>query len=658
MAIGVILLYFLPYFSDKPVSRTLLVNTPILIIASLTAFISTVSYLWIPKKAILPAALLIYFLLAATAGGLIVTTGGATSPFIALWMLVAVFSGIFGIWGLIPILVAVGTFVAAEYLKGQLSAELIVVVAFAGLLPLIASFILWHSKSGGSEADGSDRAYKDLANELSQVATQSEVVINAIGDGVIAVDNKGTIELINPAAQRIIGWGKQDALALNYKSVLQLANQKGEPLDITVDPIQQVLNANQQVRNNDLAIITHSGKKIMASLVTSPIGEVGSGVIVVFRDITKEKAEEREQAEFISTASHEMRTPVASIEGYLGLALNPQTAQIDAKARDFIMKAHESAQHLGRLFQDLLDVSKAEDGRLSNNPKVVDVMAYTHDILQGLGQKATDKGLQLIFKPAPDDEERHISPVYNVNLDNDHIREVINNLTENAIKYTPQGEVIVDVTGSDDKVIISVKDTGIGIPTEDMSHLFQKFYRVDNVDTRQIGGTGLGLYLCRRLTESMGGRIWAESEYKKGSTFYVELPRIGSQEASRLTEQQTLAAQAAADQAALQPIEVATFNPAESQRTPEPTAPTATTVPRGESLTPEQIAAQVAKLQALAREQSATEQATTPASMPTVTLPNTPLTSIEQNPTAYTQPAPQRAPNISIPVRNFNQPPQ
>lgn len=619
---------------------------------------STVSYLWIPKKAILPAALLIYFLLAATAGGLIVTTGGVTSPFIALWMLVAVFSGIFGIWGLIPILVAVGAFVAAEYLKGQLGAELIVVVAFAGLLPLIASFILWHSKSGGSESDGSDRAYKDLANELSQVATQSEVVINAIGDGVIAVDNKGTIELINPAAQRIIGWGKQDALALNYKSVLQLANQKGEPLDITVDPIQQVLNANQQVRNNDLAIITHSGKKIMASLVTSPIGEVGSGVIIVFRDITKEKAEEREQAEFISTASHEMRTPVASIEGYLGLALNPQTAQIDAKARDFIMKAHESAQHLGRLFQDLLDVSKAEDGRLSNNPKVVDVMAYTHDILQGLGQKATDKGLQLIFKPIPNDDERHLSPVYTVNLDNDHIREVINNLTENAIKYTPQGEVVVDVTGNDDKVIISVKDTGIGIPTEDMSHLFQKFYRVENVDTRQIGGTGLGLYLCRRLTEAMGGRIWAESEYKKGSTFYVELPRIGSQEAARLTEQQTLAAQAVANQAALQPIAVATFNPAESQPTLEPTAPAATTVPRGESLTPEQIAAQVAKLQALAKEQSAAEHAATPAVIPPVTLPNTPLTSIEQNPAAYTQPTPQRPPSVSIPVRGFDQPPQ
>ena len=657
MAIGVILLYFLPYFSDKPVNRTLLVNTPILVIASLTAFISTISYLWIPKKAILPAALLIYFLLAATAGGLIATTGGATSPFIALWMLVAVFSGIFGIWGLIPMLIAVGVFVAAEYLKGQLTAELLVVVAFAGLLPLIASFILWHRESGRSEADGSDRAYKDLANELSQVATQSEVVINAIGDGVIAIDNKGTIELINPAAQRIIGWGKQDALALNYKSVLQLANQKGEALDVAVDPIQQVLNTNQQIRSNDLSIVTHSGKKIMASLVTSPIGEVGSGVIIVFRDITKEKAEEREQAEFISTASHEMRTPVASIEGYLGLALNPQTAQIDDKARDYIMKAHESAQHLGRLFQDLLDVSKAEDGRLSNNPKVVDVMAYTHDILQGLQEKATAKGLRLVFKPIPDDKERHLSPVYNVNLDNDHIREVINNLTENAIKYTPQGEVIVDVTGSDDKVVISVKDTGIGIPAEDMSHLFQKFYRVDNVDTRQIGGTGLGLYLCRRLAEAMGGRIWAESEYKKGSTFYVELPRIDNQEAAQLTEQQTLAAQVAANQAALKPIEVATFSPDKTQATPETGPQIATTVPRGQSLTPEQIAAQVAKLQALAKEQSATEQATTPVPLPAAHQ-NTPLASIEKDPSAYTQPLPQRPPSVSIPVRGFDQPPQ
>lgn len=649
--VSIIVISFLPSLSQQPVSGSLLIGIPIFVMASLTALVSVVLYLWTPKKATLPASMVVYFLLAATVAGLIVTTGGATSLFIALWMLVAIFAGIFGVWGLIPIILAVSAFVGSDYLQGHLTLEVVAVVGFAGLLPPIASFIIWHSKSG--EVNGSNRAYKDLANELSQVATQSEVVINAIGDGVVAVDNKGIIQLINPAAQRIIGWGKQDALTLSYKSVIQLINQKSEPLDVTVDPIQQVLNTNQQVRNNDLIIVTRSEKKIMTSLVISPIGEIGSGAIIVFRDITKEKAEERGQAEFISTASHEMRTPVASIEGYLGLALNPQTAQIDAKARDFIMKAHESAQHLGRLFQDLLDVSKAEDGRLSNNPKVVDVMTYIHSIIQGLQQKATDKGVRLIFKPQPDDEDRHISPVYSVNLDNDHIREVINNLTENAIKYTPQGDIVVDVTGSDDKVLISIKDSGIGIPAEDMPHLFQKFYRVENEATRQIGGTGLGLYLCRRLTEVMTGRIWAESEYKKGSTFYLELPRIDNQEANRLTEQQAIAAKVAASKAAEQPIESVTFVPVD-ESTAAAVVPAATTVPRGESLTLQQIADHVAQLKILAQAQSVAEQSAAPVAAP----PTINSTDTIPAPTNYTQPAAARPPGISIPGRGPNQPPQ
>ncbi|MDB5167511.1 MAG: putative sensor protein [Candidatus Saccharibacteria bacterium] len=602
------------------------------------------------------AALLIYLLLSATAAGLIVTTGGTTSPFIALWMLVTVFAGVFGVWGLLPILIGICTFVASEYLHGRFGVELVVLSSFAGLLPLIASFIIWHNK-GKSESDsgGGDKAYKELATELSQVASQSEVVINAIGDGVMAIDPQGIIQLINPAAQRILGWGKQDSLALNYKSVLQLTNLKNEPLDATNDPVQQVLNTNQQVRNDDVMIITHNGKKIMGSLVISPTGDVGSGAIIVFRDITKEKAEEREQAEFISTASHEMRTPVASIEGFLGLALNANVAQIDDKARDFIMKAHESTQHLGRLFQDLLDVSKAEDGRLMNMPKVMDVIPFVHDVLQGLQQKATDKGLRLIYKPLPDDGTKHVTPVYTANIDNDHLREVVNNLTENAIKYTPKGEVIVDVTGTDDKVVISVKDSGIGIPAEDMPHLFQKFYRVDNAETNQIGGTGLGLYLCRRLAEAMGGRIWAESEYKKGSTFYLEVPRIGSQEAAALSAEQAQQAQREAADAAAHPIQAATFDPntpipVDLPRTTSsgsaPAIQAATTVPRGESLSREQIAAHVAKLRAMAKEQAESEATASPE--PTAETPNSEPAVSESTPA--TEPTPRSA-SISIPVR-------
>jgi PAS domain S-box-containing protein len=642
---GVILLYFLPYFSTNTLKQAFIVTIPVLVIASVTALVSIITYLWIPKKVTMQAALLIYLLLSVTAAGLIITTGGVTSPFIALWMLVSVFAGVFGIWGLLPNLAGLGAFVAHEYLDGRFGVELIVLVGFAGILPLIASFIIWHNRAK-DEGEGGDKAYKKLATELSQVATQSEVVINAIGDGVMAVDGQGTIQIINPAAQRILGWGKQDSLALNYKSVLQLTDLKNVPLEAVNNPVEQVLNNNQQLRNDDIMIVTHSGKKIMGSLVISPIGEQGSGAIIVFRDVTKEKSEEREQAEFISTASHEMRTPVAAIEGFLGLALNPATAQIDEKARNFILKAHESSQHLGRLFQDLLDVSKAEDGRLSNTPKVVDMIAYTNDILQGLQQKATDKGLKLTFVPLPDDGARHVAPVYDVNLDNDHIREVINNLTENAIKYTPAGEVSVDVTGTDDKVLVSIKDSGIGIPAEDMPHLFQKFYRVDNAETNQIGGTGLGLYLCRRLAETIGGRIWAESEYKKGSTFFLELPRISASEAATLSAEQAQAARDTAAKASA-PVQAATFDP----NTPvlplpaavsdangvRPITQAATTVPRGESLSQEQKNAQIAKLRALVAEQSAVASATAPADVPVPT------------PTSVIAPRPS---SISIPIRD------
>jgi PAS domain S-box-containing protein len=557
--------------------------------------------------------------------------------------------------------VGIGAITASEFLHNHLNSESIIKIVLIGAVPLIASFIVWRNRSKANEKSNNDIAYKDLANELTEVASKSEVVINAIGDGVIAIDNQDVIQLINPAAQEILGWGKQDALSLNYKTILHLVDSKAEELDPALDPVSQVQNNNQQVRTNDLTVITRSGKKLLISLVVSPIGDTGAGVIVVFRDITKEKAESREQAEFISTASHEMRTPVASIEGYLGLALNPATAQIDDKARDFIMKAHESAQHLGRLFQDLLDVSKADDGHLSNVPKVVDMMMYTHDIIQGLKQKATDKGLQLIFKPIPNESEKHVTPVYSVNLDNDHIREIINNLTENAIKYTPAGQVVVDVAGTEDKVIVSIKDSGIGIPAEDMPHLFQKFYRVDNVDTRQIGGTGLGLYLCRRLAETMGGRIWVESEYKKGSTFFLELPRIDNQEAIHVAEQQAEdAAKAAATQVATPGFaEAAQSQPvATGEAALAPTVQPASTVPRGESLTPEQIAEHVARLKAMVQEQAATEASVQPA--PVANEPAAPIAPVITPiaPQPQPQSTPGRQPSIAVPVRGPDQPPQ
>lgn len=508
-------------------------------LALLTIIVAVISYFFASENYRTASAYIAYLLLIGTTGILVLDTGASSSPFLALWMIAAVFSGIFGNNTIALLFIGVNAYLVWQIAGGTLTKETIQSLILAGELPVFISYILWHSKTRSEKTK--DRAYYDLANELNQVSNKAEVVINAIGDGVIAVDNQGVIELINPAAQRIVGWGRQDALGLDYKSVLQLLGKDGHELDKSNDPVFEVLTSNQQKRTHDLLLQTNSGKRIAISVVASPIGHLGSGAIIVFRDITKELAEEKEQAEFISTASHEMRTPVASIEGYLGLALNPATAKIDDKARDFITKAHESAKHLGRLFQDLLDVSKADDGRLSNNPKVINVVNFTQDIIADLKPKADQKGLRIFFKPSTGAGEEgsgltNVTPMFYIYLDADHLREVLSNLIENAIKYTPAGEVVVDINGDEGHVVISIADSGIGIPAEDIPHLFQKFYRVDNSDTREIGGTGLGLYLCRRLIEAMNGRIWVESEYKHGSTFFVEVPRISHEEANHLIE--------------------------------------------------------------------------------------------------------------------------
>lgn len=501
-------------------------------IAAINSVASLIFCFWTPQKNTKIIATALYILTSIVIGVLIFTSGGAQSPFAASWLLIALFAGFFGITisGLMVALVIISS--VFSHTNSPSGLQDIMTYLIFGISPIILSHILWHRRPE-KKADNSLSA---LASKLSNIEGKSDVVINTIGDGVLAIGKAGTIDLINPSAQTLVGWDKGDALDLDWRSVLKLVDSSGREVGEMDNPIALALNGTRPHHTDKLSLLTVSGRKRLVSIVASPVGN-GEGVIVVFRDITKEKAEEREQAEFISTASHEMRTPVASIEGYLGLALNPATANIDEKARDFITKAHQSAQHLGRLFQDLLDISKAEDGRLKNEPQIIDVSSMTGDIFEDLHMLAQEKGLRYFFKPNPsltsEETERRLQPVFYSSVDPSHFRELVSNLIENAIKYTHSGEVVVDVSGDDKLVTVSVRDTGVGIPAEDIPHLFQKFYRVDNSDTREIGGTGLGLYLCRRLAETIGGHLRVESEYKKGSTFFLDVPRISHEDAMR-----------------------------------------------------------------------------------------------------------------------------
>lgn len=519
-------------------SQTLYVPLIAAFASGVNALLSIGAYFFARKKVSYLMALISYIATTLTISVLILSTGGTHSPFIALWLLTGVFVGMLGWWVLAFTAVCANIYLVYEiFLSGTtFGLDRIIEIIIISEVPLIASYIIWHSESTRDKLRDSKQV-NELAAKLSAVSSKSDIVINAIADGVVAIGQDSTVQLINPAARTLLGWPKDEALGLDYKSVINLSDAKGNPIAENFSPIKQGLATHKPIDNNDLELTTKSGKKVLISLIVSPVNNGNdTGVIAVFRDITREKEEERQKAEFISTASHEMRTPVAAIEGYLGLAMNPATATIDDKARSYLQKAHESTQHLGRLFQDLLTVSKADDARLTPHPSVVDLIVLTREIVFSLQEKAKNKGIFLSFVPGETDAagSRNISPMYFTYADRDQLREVISNLVDNGVKYTKQGTVTVDVKGDPQTVSVTITDSGIGIPPEDVPHLFQKFYRVDNTDTREIGGTGLGLYISRRLIESNNGHIGVSSTYGKGSTFFVQLPRITHEQAAAI----------------------------------------------------------------------------------------------------------------------------
>ena len=366
----------------------------------------------------------------------------------------------------------------------------------------------------------------------------AETALNAITDGVLIIDETGVIKFANPAAARMTGYGDPSNLVgLSYQLVMKLETLDGAVVDSAQSKLAQAITANQAVTLREYVLVAMQGQhKDAIALTLTPTGGPHADKIITFRDITKELAEEEEQSEFISTASHEMRTPVASIEGYLGLALNPQTATIDARARQYLEAAHASSQHLGRLFKDLLDVTKLDDGRMKPRLVPVDIVAVVREMARAHEPKMQAKHLKYSFGTADAvNNGQKIEPLVYAAVDLDFMREILDNLIENAIKYTPDGgEIWVNARGDGDKVLINVTDTGIGISPEDAAHVFQKFYRVDNSQTRAIGGTGLGLYLVKQRVEALGGRVWVESAFGEGSTFFVSLPRLSDSEYERL----------------------------------------------------------------------------------------------------------------------------
>lgn len=394
------------------------------------------------------------------------------------------------------------------------------------------------------------RLFGSKKNKATQPAElNTEFLLSAIVDGVVLVGQDNTIHLFSPAASSITGWSAQEALGLDFRSVLVITDEHGQPYPPELHPFAQALRTRSTVKDSKGLLSTKGGKLVPISLIVSPVIEdvnkMTTGVLGVLRDITAEKQEENRRSEFVSTASHEMRTPIAAIEGYLSLALNPKVAAVDARARNLLEKAHAATKQLSQLFVDLLTSAKAEDGRLASYPKIIELGEVLEQVVDAARFTAQKKGIELKYVLSSGNNIRGglvVRPFFYVYVDPNRIREVVQNLVDNAIKYTADGSVTVALTGDNSVAQIQVSDSGVGIPEEDIPHLFQKFYRVDNSMTRSVGGSGLGLFISRKIVELYNGRIWVESQVGKGSTFFINLPRLTSEQALQMqkTEASTL----------------------------------------------------------------------------------------------------------------------
>ena len=324
----------------------------------------------------------------------------------------------------------------------------------------------------------------------------ANMVLDTITDGVIIINANNSIQMINPAAAAMVGYISPDmAVGVNITGVLKFENGEGVPVEDISNEVLGAIIRNENYSTRDYVLVNAQGQRKAIAVTVVPVRTGHGEKVITLRDIKNELEREGEQTEFISTASHEMRTPVASIEGYLGLALNPQCATIDDRARKYLEEAHASSQHLGHLFKDLLDVTKLDDKKVKVHLVPVEMVDLVRKIVDGHVPAMGEKHIKYTFGSdtgmnTSEGGGRAITQAAYSTVDVDFVHEIINNLVENAIKYTKDGGAIwVNVRGDGDHVLVNVTDTGIGISPDDLKHIFQKFYRVDNSQTREIGGT-------------------------------------------------------------------------------------------------------------------------------------------------------------------------
>lgn len=365
-----------------------------------------------------------------------------------------------------------------------------------------------------------EQKVKERTAELEEAKNRSEVLLASIGDGVFAIDKERNIIHFNKQAEELSGYKSSEVLGKPYYDVLKFVKEKDRSENIAF--IRKALNGETSEMADETVLIRKDQIELAVEDSAAPLkdekGEV-FGVIVVFRDATKEREIQQMRSEFNSLVSHELRSPLGVIGGYLEMLRDERTGKLTKEQRKLIDQTTNASGRLLKLVDELLDVARFEEGRIETEPVMVDPA--------DLAEKAVTKDIQQLFK---EKKQKFIfkkpASLSKIRVDPRFIITPIQNLLSNASKYTPaEGKIEFEVSQKDNRVIFKVTDSGIGIPRDEQFNVFQRFFRASNT-THLEKGTGLGLYMTKLMIEASRGRIRFESEKNKGTTFYFTLPVV------------------------------------------------------------------------------------------------------------------------------------
>ena len=344
---------------------------------------------------------------------------------------------------------------------------------------------------------------------LEQESKRLHSILSYMTDGVLATNRRGQIIMINDMAKRQLGVERDDALNQNILELLKIEEEYELRDLITQSP--ELMIYSQNVNGEYISL------RVRFALIRRESGFI-SGLVAVLHDTTEQDKEERERRLFVSNVSHELRTPLTSVKSYLE-ALD-EGALTEPVAPDFIKVSLDETNRMMRMVTDLLHLSRIDNETSYLDVELINFTAFITFILNRFDKMRSQ-----------DDEKKYelvrdypINSVW-IEIDTDKMTQVIDNILNNAIKYSPDGgKITVSMKTTDDQMILSISDQGLGIPKQDLPKIFDRFYRVDRARSRAQGGTGLGLAIAKEIIKQHKGFIWAKSEYGKGSTFTIVLP--------------------------------------------------------------------------------------------------------------------------------------